>query len=188
MTKQRKITRLLFFTGMLLFIAFGYAFGAMKIHLKNGMVVTVSVNRDDIVSINFEETDQTGAGRLIETVIIPNDKAVKVTSVTSLEKGKWYIIEASGVISDWSQANEGVDAVWCYAEWRCGKNGEVWNQLRINEKGLPDIAGKSIPYNPQHVYQVRYLGEGKTIELYCSDTQGSWSDNSGSFTVKIFQQ
>ncbi len=52
---------------------------------------------------------------------------------------------------------------------------------------MPDIAGKTIPYNPQHVYQVRYLGQGKPVEFYCSDAQGSWTDNSGFFTVKIYE-
>ena len=187
MSKHQKLT-LFLFTGAFLLIAFTYAFGDMKIHLKNGMVVTVPVNKDDIVSIIFEERAQSARGKLLETLIIPNDKPVKITSTTVLENGRWYIIEASGVISDWSHVQEGVDAVWCYAEWRCGKEGQLWNQLRIDDKGMPDIAGKSIPYNPQHVYQVRYLGKGKRVEFYCSDAQGSWQDNSGSFTVKIFQE
>lgn len=188
MTKQKKITLSLALICLLLMSAFTYVFGEMKVHLKNGMVVTVPVNKDDVVSISFEETGQTGRGGLLETLNIPNDKPVKITSSTLLERGRWYIIEASGVISDWGHVKDGVDAVWCYAEWRCGKNGEVWSQLRINDKGLTDIAGLQIPYNPQHVYQVRYMGEGKRIQLYCSDAQGSSSDNSGSFTVNIYQE
>jgi hypothetical protein len=158
------------------------ASGSMKIQLKDGSVITVPVNKDDIVSMTFEDSPRSAAG---ETLVIPNDKPVKVKSQMVLEKGRWYVIEASGVISDWSHVKEGVDAVWCYAEWRCGKQGEVWSQLRIDEKGMPDIASKPIPYNPQHIYQVRYQGQGRPVELYASDAQGSWSDNSGSFTVKI---
>lgn len=188
MTKQRKVTLLLVFSGLFLLMAASYAFGGMRVHLKSGIVVTVPVNKDDIVRIDFEDTTQASSGELLETLIIPNDKPVKVSSTTALEKGRWYIIEASGVISDWGHVKDGVDAVWCYAEWRCGKNGEVWNQLRINDKGMTDIAGKNIPYNPDHVYKIRYLGEGKKIELYCIDAQGSSGDNSGWFTVKIFNQ
>ena len=69
----------------------------------------------------------------------------------------------AGVITDWSDHKDGVDAVWCYAEWRCGKNGEAWNQLRVDDKGLNDINGSALPYNPQHVYRVRIQGQGKPI-------------------------
>lgn len=158
------------------------AAGGLKIQLKDGTVVEVPVNKEDFVGMTFEEK---AAGRALEILAIPNDKPVKVSTSSVLENGRWYLIEASGVISDWGHVKEGVDAVWCYAEWRCGKSGEVWNQLRIDEKGMPDIAGKPIPYNPQHIYQVRYLGQGKKIEFYALDAQGSWSDNSGAFTVKI---
>ncbi len=125
---------------------------------------------------------------LLETLIIPNDKPGKVTSQAVLEKDRWYLIEASGVVSDWSHVKEGVDAAWCYAEWRCGKQGEPWNQLRIDEKGLTELAGGTLIPSPDHVYRLRYKSQGKRLEVYSTDAQNSWSDNSGSFTVKIFQE
>src|SRR5437763_941979 len=126
------------------------------------------------------------AGGVIDSLTIPNDKPVKVTSRIVLEKGKWYTLEASGVSSDWSDHRDGVDAVWCYAEWRCGKNGEAWQQLRIDDKGMSELNGATISFNPQHVYRVRVKGEGKPIVVYASDAQGSWSDNSGAFTLRIY--
>ncbi len=174
--------------GAFLLSGFTYTLGEMKVHLKSGMVVAVPVNKDDIVSITFEEKAQTTKGNLLETLVVPNAKPVKISSATVLESGRWYIIEASGVISDWSHVQDGVDAVWCYAEWRCGREGQSWNQMRIDEKGMPDITGNPIPYNSQHIYRIRYMGQGKRAEFYCSDAQGSWSDNSGSFTVKIYQE
>lgn len=125
-------------------------------------------------------------GGLLETIEVPNTKPVKVMSSTVFEAGKEYIIEASGTFDDWGKTPHGIDAVWCFAEWRCGKDGESWNQLRINEKGMPDIEGKPIPYNPNHVYQIRFKGQGKPVEFYMSDAQGSWSDNLGATTVKIY--
>jgi hypothetical protein len=162
--------------------AFPYAYGEMKIELKGGASITVPVNKEDIVGITFG--DKTTSSASSETLTIPNDKPVKVKTA-ALEKGRWYLIEASGVFSDWGDHKDGVDAVWCYAEWRCGKEGQAWNQLRIDDKGMMDIAGKTIPYNSQHTYQIRYQGQGRPIEIYCSDAQNSWQDNSGAITVKI---
>ena len=123
---------------------------------------------------------------LLETLEVPNTKPVKVLSRTVLEAGREYIVEASGTFDDWGNTPHGVDAVWCFAEWRCGKKGEVWDQLRINDKGMTELAGQSIPYNPNHVYQVRIKGQGKPAELYMSDAQGSWTDNLGGTTVRIY--
>ena len=180
MTPQQKI--ILFCAGAALAIVSQSAYGGVKIELKDGVIVNVPVSKEDIVSITFDDKPRSATG---ETLTIPNDKPVKVMSKTVLEKGRWYVIEASGVISDWSDYKDGVDAVWCYAEWRCGKQGEAWNQLRIDDKGMTDIAGKPIPYNTQHSYQVRYQGQGKPVEMYASDAINSSSDNSGMFTVKI---
>jgi hypothetical protein len=124
----------------------------------------------------------------IELLTIPNDKPVKVTSTHVLERGKWYVLEASGVVSDWSDHKDGVDPVWCYAEWRCGKTGEAWQQLRIDDRGLADIHGSAIPYNPQHVYRVRIQGQGRPIVAYASDAQNSAGDNCCSFTLRIYAE
>ena len=169
-------------TVLVLLGAFPSAHGEMKIELKGGASITVPVNKEDIVGITFGEKTSSAPA---ETLTIPNDKPLKIKSATVLEKGRWYVIEASGVMSDWGDYKDGVDAVWCYAEWRCGKEGQAWNQLRIDNKGMMDVVGKAISYNPQHIYQVRYQGQGKPLEIYCSDAQDSWQDNSGSITVRI---
>lgn len=131
---------------------------------------------------------QTGTpgGRLLETLKVTNEKPEKVKTSFATVKGEVYIIEASGVVSDWADKQDGVDAVWCYAEWRVGPKGEVWDQLRINDKGMTELAGKQIPYNPSHVYQIEFIGDGNPIEFYASDAQWSSSDNHGFFTVKIY--
>ena len=186
MKKMKSASCLLLLACAFLVFPFDYSHGAMKVTTKNGMSITVPVNKDDIVSIIFDDQAPAGGGDMgAETLVVPNTKPVKVSSKTSLSKGRWYIIEASGVFNDWGNAPDGIDAVWCYAEWRCGKNGEVWNQLRIDGKGMTDIAGSPIPYNPEHVYRVRYQGQGAPVELYMIDAQGSWSDNVGQLTVKI---
>ncbi|MBU1343706.1 MAG: hypothetical protein KKE44_10770 [Proteobacteria bacterium] len=60
-----------------------------------------------------------------------------------------------------------------------------WNQLRINDQGMADLTSQSIPYNPEHVYSIRYLGQGKPLVLRLLDAAGSWQDNSGEITVKL---
>jgi hypothetical protein len=130
----------------------------------------------------------TGSGKLLETLTVTNEKPEKVKTSFSTEEGKIYVIEASGVVSDWSDKNDGVDAVWRYAEWRVGPKGEVWDQLRINGKGMTELAGETIPYNPGHVYRIDFTGDGNPLEFYMSDAQGSSSDNHGSLTVKIFEK
>jgi len=187
MKSLKTVSRLLLLSCIPLLSLFGYAHGSMKVLTKSGLTITVPISKDDFVSLSFEEQQPPAATVDLgpETLVVPNDKPVKVNSKNPLAKGRWYIIEASGVINDWGNATDGIDAVWCYAEWRCGKNGEVWNQLRIDGKGMTDIAGQQLPYNPEHVYRVRYLGQGKPVELYMIDAQGSSSDNIGSLTVKI---
>jgi hypothetical protein len=125
---------------------------------------------------------QIGSAEILE---IPNTRPEKLLSRTLLEAGRDYLLEVSGTFDDWGNTPHGIDAVWCFAEWRCGRQGQVWDQLRIDEKGLTEIAGRPIPYNPQHVYQARLKGQGKPVQLYLSDAQSSWSDNLGSVTVRI---
>jgi hypothetical protein len=148
---------------------------------------------DELRTIESEESSTTSvisatpAGTHVDSLIIPNDKPEKITSLINLEKGVTYTIRASGVISDWSDKIEGVDAVWCYAEWRCGAEGLPWNQLRIDGKGMSDIAGHTIPFNPSHVYEVQYIGQGKPITLWMYDAQGSSGNNTGSIYVDIYR-
>lgn len=119
------------------------------------------------------------------TLTVSNEKPEKIRTSFATQPGAIYVIEASGVVSDWADKTDGVDAVWCYAEWRCGKQGQVWDQLRINGKGMTELAGKLIPYNPAHVYQIDLAGTGYPIEFFMIDAQGSAGDNHGSITVKI---
>jgi hypothetical protein len=123
-------------------------------------------------------------GAQSQTLTVTNMKAAKVRTSFDTVPGALYMIEASGVISDWGDKGDGVDPVWCYAPWRCG-TGEPWQQLRINDRGMADIAGRTIPYNAGHVYRIQYTGDGRPIEFYCIDAQGSWQDNKGVFTVQV---
>lgn len=127
-----------------------------------------------------------GKEELLEELVIPNTRPEKILSRTVLEMGREYVIEASGTFDDWGNTPHGIDAVWCFAEWRCGRQGQAWNQLIINGKGMTEIAGQTIPYDSQHVYRIKYRGQGNRVEFYMIDAQNSWQDNLGAVTVRIY--
>jgi hypothetical protein len=52
-----------------LFAISAYAFGAMTVFLKDGRVVTVPVNKDDIIGISFEESPFAPGGRTAATAV-----------------------------------------------------------------------------------------------------------------------
>lgn len=118
------------------------------------------------------------------SLTVPNTKPEKKYTGPTLANCQ-YLITADGAVSDWGDKKDGVDAVWCYAEWRCGKAGQPWQQLRIDGKGMMDLAGGRLDYNAGHRYQIRVKGTGKPFEFYCADAQGSWQDNKGSFNVNV---
>jgi hypothetical protein len=119
------------------------------------------------------------------TLKVPNDKPERVRTPFGTAKNGIYTIKASGVVSDWSDHNDGVDPVWCYAEWRCGKDGLPWNQLLINGKGMTELHGKTIPYNRAHEYTIETPGIGQPFEFWAYDAVGSSADNKGSWTVVV---
>ena len=144
---------------------------------------------DELKALEAELDKQVAppSGVLVASLVVPNTKPEKVTTDIVLEEGRIYRIRAYGVISDWRDKEDGVDAVWCYAEWRCGTEGAVWAQLRIDNKGMHDIAGETIPYNPSHEYEIEYQGQGKRLEFHLYDAMGSSSDNTGEIYVDIYR-
>jgi hypothetical protein len=79
----------------------------------------------------------------------------------------------------------GVDALYCYAKWRC-PTPQLWRQLRINGVGLdefvPDQAGK-IAYSGGHTYRIRVTHFAGRLSFVSSD--GSPEDDSGKWKVAI---
>ena len=137
--------------------------------------------------------------RAAETVVVSNTNADPVQSQT-LQPDHRYRITATGTISDWcpdtaAAASDcsngsplaigaGVDALYCYATWRCPQN-ELWRQLQVNGQGLDELAGQpgKIPYSPSHTYSVTVTSLSGPLQLVTGD--GSREDNSGAFHVTI---
>ena len=114
---------------------------------------------------------ETGASaRALETMMISNTDPKPKRSATVLKASHRYRLVGSGTVSDWCDGgstpcnpplvlNDGVDALYCYATWRCQKP-ELWRQLQVNGVGLDQLAGKDgkIPYSAGHVYTVEVTG------------------------------
>ena len=75
-----------------------------------------------------------------------------------------------------------------YAVWRCGEQGEVWQQLRIDDKGMNDYVTTPLAYNSAHIYQIEIPGTGAPFTFYASDAQGSAGDNHGFFVVDVYEK
>lgn len=123
-----------------------------------------------------------------DTVFVSNESPDHVQTDFVSTVGKTYIIEASGEVSDWAGLHDGVDPVWCYAVWRCGEQGEVWLQLRIDDKGMNDYVTTPLPYNPAHLYVIEIPGTGKPFTFHTYDSQNSAGDNEGFFVVDVYEK
>jgi len=142
-------------------------------------------------------------GRSLETIKVSNTTSAPVTAKTVLQAGHRYRLVVTGTVSDWCpttakkkadcsygspfEVGKGVDAVWCYAAWRCPTK-EAWQQLTVNGTGILNWTGLTpdkVPYNAGHTYTFEFTATGP-LALGSSDAlAGSTGDNSGGFTVTI---
>ena len=123
-----------------------------------------------------------GANLLEELRVDATQAPYSAESRMVLESGQQYTIEASGTFDYWGNQAQGVDPVWCFAAWRCGE-GQDWNAFRIDGKGMKDLVGQTIPYNPQHVYWIPYTGQGKRVSFGINEAHGGML---GLVTVRIY--
>lgn len=172
--------------------------GRLSVFLAGFFVVALAVGMVFAVGA-LAETEARLANT--ETITVSNTKPVSVTSKTVLDPAHRYRILAKGRISDWPNAPEdgfGVDALYCYAQWRCPGN-YLWRQLRIKladdewgpswGQGLDEFGGETdhITYNPAHVYAVEVTGVEGRLEFATWDAfvLKSHPGNKGAFTVEI---
>lgn len=141
-------------------------------------------------------------GQHLETILVPSYLPVK-TRTCSLEVDADYVLEASGAFTVWDAGGArafgipraladvpGHDAVYCFAEWRTGKEWPaMWSQLLVDGRTLGQLNGSPLPYAPDHIYRVRVRGAGRPLELWCTDAlEGkSWTSNGGALTVRLFR-
>ena len=114
--------------------------------------------------------------------------------VVFLDKDTPYIVVGEGTCSLWDNppTPDGVDSVFCYAQWRIGDTPQVWGQLELSDPSihLSDLiaqnTGNPAVYNPSHVYEAVVIGEGKTLKARVFDG-GGYSDNHGELRISVYQ-
>ena len=138
--------------------------------------------------------------RAADSITVSNTVSTAVSSGIALDPTHRYRLVATGTVSDWcttsscpagnadqtAQPNVGVDALYCYAKWRC-PTPELWRQLQVNSMGIDQLAkmdGK-IAYSGGHSYTIEFTGVSGKLSFVAADAVGSAGDNSGSFKVQL---
>jgi hypothetical protein len=131
---------------------------------------------------------------------LPVPQAIDVVGVSASEPnamssrplapGVAYAIEVSGVFSVWGDRAEGVDAYYVYDRERSGGQPRVAAQLLVDDRPMIEVArenGDATEFNPGHVYVTTVRGQGRPVRLQIADARnGSWRDNRGRLTVRIY--
>jgi hypothetical protein len=127
-----------------------------------------------------------GAQAADETITVPGGVGggAVVTTSTVLVAADTYQITATGTVSYWCESSDpttclwpdvpshpnveeaGVDALYCYATWRCPTT-QLWRPLQVNGVGLDQFAGQDgkIPYDGSHTYTVTVTGVSGALSL-----------------------
>jgi hypothetical protein len=132
-------------------------------------------------------------GAPLETVNVLATTGEPFFSKTVLKKGEYYLIEATGEFSCWSDKDGGVDAFYCFAEWRVGPKPVAWKQLLLDDVPMFDLATQygfdtRFAPEPEHMYKSVFEGKGKVLKLQIADAIGSSSDNKKGLKVTIFEK
>jgi hypothetical protein len=90
----------------------------------------------------------------------------------------------------WGGEWDGVDAYYAFHPTRVGPTPQPWAQLLIDDRPMLELArenGDPAGFNPGHVYSTAIRGTGRPLKLQILDARnGSWGDNRGGLTVRIF--
>ena len=143
-----------------------------------------------------------GSSRATDTLTVSNVSPTTIYSSLSLLAGHLYKVQVDGTVSDWctdtscaagdpaavAQPDLGVDALYCYAAWRC-PTPQNWQALKVNGVGLDQLTLPSRPirgYSASHTYTAYVAGiQGRLGFVAADAAKGSSADNSGQFTVTI---
>jgi hypothetical protein len=122
--------------------------------------------------------------QVVETLVIDSANPVAVQSALTLETGVVYRLRASGVITNVIDAFQG-DADW--VDFNSPRDNGCCEDIGL---GIDDLVVDDLdtqpdwgPYDPTHVYQVNWTGEGAPITALFQDTY--YDNNIGDLTLEI---
>ena len=122
---------------------------------------------------------------VVETLSISTTELGPTLSTTSLSVGVTYRLRASGTAWVQTGAFE-VDAEYYDFSQPTNATTGVDQGIAIDDGNIAmDMVPDWGPYNPSHVYEVEWLGEGRPIRIYFVD--GFYPNNSGSLTLEILE-
>lgn len=121
---------------------------------------------------------------VIETIVVDTANPEPEVSRTLLEAGVVYRLRASGTIVNVIDSHEG-DADWY--DFGDPKDNGCCEDIGL---GIDDVVVDDLdtqpdwgPYDPTHVYEVDWTGDGTTISALFQDTY--YGNNIGSLTLEI---
>jgi hypothetical protein len=121
----------------------------------------------------------------IETLAIPaSGEVIQFTSV--LEAGRPYLLRASGTFVIVSSSQLRADAEYFRFSDPIEKNQTVDVGLAVDDE-VVDLERQPFwgAYNPEHVYEVEWLGEGRPIRAMIHDS--NYTNNSGELELTILE-
>lgn len=117
----------------------------------------------------------------LESFVIQGNDSGGTTSSNTLTNGTKYLIRVSGIVT-YNSSDYESDALW-----RDTTGDDNYNlfEYRVNFNGLPnDDYAINRAYNPSHVYDHLWTGDGSALTAIYEDS--AYSDNGGSFTITIY--
>jgi hypothetical protein len=102
--------------------------------------------------------DRAAASAPITITVPAHSRSIRRPGLQGGHTYKWVV---SGTDSYWpvgtgeypkNVEGQGVDALYCYAAWRCPKP-ELWRALQVNGDGIDQLAGKVLPPTASHRYE-----------------------------------
>lgn len=130
------------------------------------------------------EPDPTPVWTVIETLMIDTAQPTPVISTTQLASGVTYHLRAFGIAS----VIDGIDGDAEYYDFANPKDNACCEDVGIGiDDPIVDLDTTPDwgPYNPQHVYEIEWVGRGGTISAAYQDTV--YGNNTGILTLQILE-
>lgn len=173
-----------------------YTYGCSGTQILNAMVVATGLDFDGHYKFGVSKSILEDWNRgtyyigptFVETIVVPADSTVAVSSSSTLESGKDYFLKAYGT----ANAGDGIefDAQYSYRTPTSTEWTDAVSTYESYGTGLLDlyVGGADVDwgaYNIGHTYQISYAGTGSVLSLLINDAY--YPNNDGSLSVDIIE-